>query len=287
MPTRRAFLRRTVAAGTGLALLPYASPRATAGVVVNDIHSQLNRTTVDRVVAIDSEAMLRAALTTARAEGKAICTAGGRHAMGGQQFARAAVLIDTRPMDRIIQLDRQRGIVEVEAGIQWPALIDGLLAMQQGQDQAWSIIQKQTGVDRLTLGGALGANIHGRGLTLKPIIGDIESFTLMDANGNLRTCSRTENTELFRLAIGGYGLFGVVTRVRLRLSGGPSLSASCSYGRSMKRCRGSSSASRKDTCTGTASSRPIYRRNTFSRWAYCRATALCRSMPRCRPIPRS
>jgi FAD/FMN-containing dehydrogenase len=217
MPTRRAFLRRTVAAGTGLALLPYASPRATAGVVVNDIHSQLNRTTVDRVVAVDSEAMLRAALTTARAEGKAICTAGGRHAMGGQQFARDAVLIDTRPMNRIIQLDRQRGIVEVEAGIQWPALIDGLLAMQQGQDQAWSIIQKQSGADRLTLGGALGANIHGRGLTLKPIIGDVESFTLMDANGNLRTCSRTENTELFCLAIGGHGLFGVVTRVRLRL----------------------------------------------------------------------
>ena len=33
----------------------------------------------------------------------------------------------------------------------------------------------------------------------------------------LRTCSRTENTELFRLAIGGYGLFGVVTRIELTL----------------------------------------------------------------------
>ena len=39
----------------------------------------------------------------------------------------------------------------------------------------------------------------------------------MDADGELHTCSRTENAELFRLAIGGYGLFGVVTRVRLRL----------------------------------------------------------------------
>src|SRR2546430_8599404 len=33
-----------------------------------------------------------------------------------------------------------------------------------------------------------------------------------------RTCSRAENAELFRLAIGGYGLFGVVTSVRLRLA---------------------------------------------------------------------
>ena len=33
----------------------------------------------------------------------------------------------------------------------------------------------------------------------------------------LRNCSRSENAELFRLAIGGYGLFGAITRVRLRL----------------------------------------------------------------------
>ena len=37
----------------------------------------------------------------------------------------------------------------------------------------------------------------------------------MDCDGRLRTCSRTENNDLFRLAIGGYGLFGIVTRVCL------------------------------------------------------------------------
>jgi FAD/FMN-containing dehydrogenase len=95
--------------------------------------------------------------------------------------------------------------------------VHGLIAMQQGRAAAWGIIQKQTGADRLTLGGALAANVHGRGLALKPIIGDVESFTLMDADGKLARCSRTENSELFSLAIGGYGLFGIVTRVRLRL----------------------------------------------------------------------
>ena len=213
MPTRRDFLQHSLAAG-GVALSPYA---AHAGVVVNDIHSQLNATEVDRVVAVDSEAAVVAAVKAARQDGKPVCMAGGRHAMGGQQFARDAVLLDTRAMKRILNLDAERGIVEAEAGIQWPDLIDGLLAMQQGQPQPWTIIQKQTGADRLTLGGALGANIHGRGLTLRPFIGDVESFTLMDADGTARTCSRTENPELFRLAIGGYGLFGVVTRVRLRL----------------------------------------------------------------------
>src|SRR5207247_4780950 len=107
--------------------------------------------------------------------------------------------------------------VEAETGIQWPDLIERLIAMQRGQSSAWGIIQKQTGADRLTLGGALAANIHGRGLALKPIIGDIESFTLMHADGSLSTCNRSENPELFSLVIGGYGLLGVVTRVRLRL----------------------------------------------------------------------
>ena len=216
MPTRRDFLRRSLAT-SGLALLPPGLPAARAGTLVNDVHSQLNATQVDRVVAIDSEATLAATLEAARREGKPVCIAGGRHAMGGQQFAHDAVLLDMRRLNRILRLDSERGIVEAEAGIQWPELIDGLLAMQQGQPQPWSIIQKQTGADRLTLGGALGANIHGRGLTLRPMIGDVESFTLVDAEGTARTCSRSENPELFRLAIGGYGLFGVITRVRLRL----------------------------------------------------------------------
>jgi FAD/FMN-containing dehydrogenase len=217
MPTRREFLGSAARAGAGLALLPYMADDAGAATVVNDIHSQLNPTRIERVVDIDSETALRRTLAAARAQGKPVCIAGGRHAMGGQQFAEGAVLLDTRRMRKIVRLDAERGIVEAEAGIQWPELVEGLLAMQRGRSAPWAIIQKQTGADRLTLGGALGANIHGRGLTLRPIIGDVESFTLMDADGRLRTCSRTENRELFRLAIGGYGLFGVITRVRLRL----------------------------------------------------------------------
>jgi FAD/FMN-containing dehydrogenase len=40
---------------------------------------------------------------------------------------------------------------------------------------------------------------------------------LIDAQGRARTCSRSENADLFKLAIGGYGLFGPIATVRLRL----------------------------------------------------------------------
>jgi FAD/FMN-containing dehydrogenase len=217
MPTRRQILRIAAGTGAGLAVCAGTGHAAETGVTVNDIHSQLNPTLVDRVVVVDSEETLRSTLAAARAAGKAVSIAGGRHAMGGQQFARDAVLLDMRGMARIRGLDTVRGIVEAEAGIQWPELIAGLHAMQHGDPLPWTIVQKQTGADRLSLGGALASNIHGRGLKLKPIIGEVEAFTLMDADGRLRSCSRSENADLFRLVIGGYGMFGVVTRVQLRL----------------------------------------------------------------------
>ncbi len=185
---------------------------------VNDVHSRLNPTRVreDRLVRGVDEVV--EAIARARRSAIPVSVAGGRHAMGGQQFASDGVVLDTRGMDRVTGLDAERGLVEAQAGIQWPALIEHLLRAQAGRARQWGIVQKQTGADRLCLGGALAANVHGRGLALKPIIGDVESLRLVDANGDVRTCSRTENRELFALAIGGYGLFGVIASVTLRLA---------------------------------------------------------------------
>jgi FAD/FMN-containing dehydrogenase len=196
-----------------LRLLP-----VTTGHIVNDVHSQLNSTRVHTVIQPDSIEALQAAVRQARAEGRAICIAGGRHAMGGQQFGTDAMLIDMSRMNRVIKFDEERREVEVEAGIQWPELIHALVEAQRGRAKQFGIIQKQTGADRLSIGGALAANIHGRGLTLKPIINDVEAFVIVDADGRALRCSRGENTELFRLAIGGYGLFGIIAHVTLRLA---------------------------------------------------------------------
>lgn len=185
--------------------------------LVNDIHSQLNTTEVERIVQSATVAEIQAAIAVAAAEGRAVSIAAGRHAMGGQQFGEGTVLLDMNKFNRVIAFDAAAGIVEVEAGIQWPELIAYLLDAQVDQDEQWGIIQKQTGADRLSIGGALAANVHGRVLGRKPIIDDVESFTLVDGDGRIRTCSRGENVDLFRLAIGGYGLFGVIATVRLRL----------------------------------------------------------------------
>ena len=179
--------------------------------VVNDVHSRLNETTVDAVVPVGSLESIRAALALARSKRRPVSIAGGRHAMGGQQFCSGGIVLDTRPLSRVISIDEEQGLVEVEAGIQWPALVDALA------DTPWAIRQKQTGADDLCIGGAVSSNVHGRGLTYRPFSSDLESLVVVGADGVARTCSRHENSELFRLVCGGYGLFGVVSSATLRL----------------------------------------------------------------------
>ena len=137
--------------------------------------------------------------------------------MGGQQFLKDGVLVDTSKLKKIKSLDADRGLVQVEAGILWDDLVSRLRTMQENSSRRWSIVQKQTGADRLSVGGALAANGHGRGLSYAPIVQDVESLELVDADGNLLHCSRAENRELFSLVIGGYGLFGVIYSATLRL----------------------------------------------------------------------
>jgi FAD/FMN-containing dehydrogenase len=220
MLTRREFLKAIpgvgVTVGLGSAGCVWRTQEETPA-VVNDIQSQLNSTRVQRIIRPPSIETIQAAVRNARTSDRAISIAGGMHAMGGQQFGADTTLLDMRGMSRVLSFDRAKGEIEIEAGIQWPELVNYLLEAQQGQKRQWGIIQKQTGTDQLSIGGALSANAHGRGLRFKPIIADIESFVLVDANGTPRTCSRRENSELFRLAIGGYGLFGVIASVRLRL----------------------------------------------------------------------
>lgn len=188
---------------------------------VNDVHSALNPTLmrVHRPVSVADIADL---IGMASKSGSRVAICGGRHAMGGQQFAADGELLDIRRMNRVLDLDLERGLVKAEAGICWPDLIRGILEAQHrcepDHPPRWGIAQKQTGADDLSLGGAISANVHGRGLLMGPIASDVESFTLIDARGNAIHCSRTENPELFSLAIGGYGLFGVIADVTLRLT---------------------------------------------------------------------
>jgi len=213
MLTRREFIRTAAL----FALAPRILTAREKEIWVNDVHSQLNRTRVHELLTPRTREEFAEIVRFASRKGLPISVSGCRHSMGGQQFAKDSICIDTRSLDRVISFDQKRGLIEAEAGIQWPKLIRTYLDAQRDGAKQWGIAQKQTGADTFTLGGSLASNIHGRGLAMKPLISDIESFTLINADGKSIRCSRDENDELFRLAIGGYGLFGLIESVTLRL----------------------------------------------------------------------
>jgi FAD/FMN-containing dehydrogenase len=184
---------------------------------VNDTHSALNRTPVARVLEPRSVDEVAQAVSAATARGLPLAICGARHAMGGQQFLANGALLDTRRLNQVRWFDRNEALIEIGAGATWPDVIRGYLALQRGPAPAYGIRQKQTGADRLTLGGAVSANIHGRTLAAQPFVADIEGLEVVTATGELTRCSREHNPELFRHVVGGYGLFGVVTAVTLRL----------------------------------------------------------------------
>ena len=206
MVTRREFIRTA----TLFALAPHVFAESEKEIWVNDVHSQLNHTRVRELLRPRARDELAEIVRSASRKGLPISVSGCRHSMGGQQFATDSICIDTRELDRVISFDRERGLLEAEAGIQWPKLIRAYLDAQADETKQWGIAQKQTGADTFTLGGSLSSNVHGRGLRMKPLISNIESFTLINADGKSIRCSREENNELFRLAIGGYGLFGLI-----------------------------------------------------------------------------
>lgn len=194
-----------------------ASIRKSAGVVVNDIHSKLNETCVFEIIMPKTVADIQEAVKRAQVSVTPICIAGGFHSMGGQQFLTDGTLLDMSAMNGVVSFDPDSNLIEVESGILWNDLVAWMVEAQKDSQYQVGIRQKQTGADRLSIGGALSSNIHGRGLSMKPIIDDVESFRIVCADGQLRNCSRDENYELFRLAIGGYGMFGIIVSVKLRL----------------------------------------------------------------------
>ena len=93
MISRREFIAGSVA----LAVASAARAKSSApseSIFVNDIHSQLNSTRVLRVLEPISLEDVQNIIRSARKDGKTISVAGGRHAMGRQQFGTDTLLID-------------------------------------------------------------------------------------------------------------------------------------------------------------------------------------------------
>jgi FAD/FMN-containing dehydrogenase len=69
-----------------------------------------------------------------------------------------------------------------------------------------------------TVGGSLSVNVHGRTITHGSLIETIDSIKVLLANGSIVTASRSENSDLFKAAIGGYGALGIIIEATFPLT---------------------------------------------------------------------
>jgi FAD/FMN-containing dehydrogenase len=170
------------------------------GGTVNDA-SCLSRTAIAGVVTPHSEKDVADAVAYARAAGLTISPAGVRHSMGGQAFRRGGIMLDMRQLNRI-ELHPETSTVTAGAGATWHAI--------QNAIHPRFAVKAMQSTDIFTVGGSISVNAHGMDHHAGAIMDSIRSLRLMLADGRIVTASRDENPDLFRLVVGGYGLFGII-----------------------------------------------------------------------------
>lgn len=184
-----------------------ALPWSAKGVDLNDA-SGLSRTPVFGVVAVKSREDVANALTFARANRLKISMAAVRHSMGGHAFDDHAVVLDMRGLNSI-EPDFEAKTVRVGPGATWHDI--------QNAIHPRFAVKAMQSTDIFSVGGSISVNAHGMDHHAGAVDGSIRSMEVMLADGSIVTCSPTDNAELFRHVVGGYGLFGVILSAELEI----------------------------------------------------------------------
>lgn len=179
------------------------------GGTINDA-SCLNRTPVLGIATPRSIEEIRTALLYARSHGLKVTAAGTRHSMGGQAFSRNGLVIDMRGLNGM-SLDPSRRVITVGTGATWNSVLPYLDA------QGLSIKAMQS-ISVFTVGGSLSVNAHGAAHSPGCLAPTVRSLRLMLSDGTVVGASPTDNADLFRHALGGYGLFGVILEAEIEVT---------------------------------------------------------------------
>ncbi|MER8390732.1 FAD-binding oxidoreductase [Mesorhizobium sp. M1340] len=180
-------------------------PWLTKGGDINDA-SGLSMTPVYGVVEVSEEDHIASALAFARTNGLKVSVAAMRHSMGGHAFDDNALVLDMRKFNKV-SVDPAAKTMTLQPGARWHD-IQNLLHPRFA-------VKAMQSTDIFSVGGSLSVNAHGMDHQVGSVAGSIQSMRVMLADGSVTTCSPTENTELFRHVVGGYGLFGVVLEATL------------------------------------------------------------------------
>ena len=142
-----------------------------------------------------------------RGEDPPLAACGVRHSMGGQSMMRDGWVLDMQPLNGIA-VDKASGVMRVGAGVTWR---DAIAKLNEA-GLAPTVMQSN---HDFTIGGSLSVNCHGWHTNSPPVADTVRSLRVLTATGDIVTCSPQENAELFKLTLGGYGMFCVILEAEL------------------------------------------------------------------------
>ena len=177
-------------------------------IMVDDV-TQLNEAPVSGIFFPRSIKDIKHVLALARKYGKAVSMRGTKHSMGGHTIAENGYVIDSAKLNKI-EYDKTKRQATVGPGVIWSDLVYHLnqFGMSPLSLQSYS---------SFSIGGSISVNAHG--ITSDYSLHEsVVNFILIKWDGSEVVCERNGNGEsgdLFRLAIGGYGMFGVIGEITL------------------------------------------------------------------------
>jgi FAD/FMN-containing dehydrogenase len=120
-------------------------------------------------------------------------------------------VIATRGLDRIIEFDREQGILACEAGVSLAEILD--LIVPAG----W-FLPVTPGTKFVTVGGAIANDVHGKNHERVGSFGHhVHAIEILRSDSGREVCSADRNAELFSATIGGLGLTGLILSAKLAL----------------------------------------------------------------------
>jgi FAD/FMN-containing dehydrogenase len=183
-------------------------------IILNDA-SRLNPTPLFKHLATNDDpteafiASLRAELKAAAAAKRPFAASAARHSMGGQSLPRDGVAMTLE--GRVLSVDKTARLYRVAAGARWADVIRTLDPL------GFSPAVMQSNND-FGVASTFCVNAHGWPVPHGPFGSTVRSLRMILADGSLVTCSRSENSDLFGLAMGGYGLFGVIVDLDVEMT---------------------------------------------------------------------
>ncbi|WP_434766598.1 FAD-binding oxidoreductase [Pseudomonas triticicola] len=136
---------------------------------------------------------------------------GNGRSYGDSCLAGSDHVLQLRPLNRFIEADWENGEICAEAGVTLGEILQ--LAIPRG----W-FLHVTPGTRHVTLGGAVANDVHGKNHHRRGTFAhSLVCFGLLRSVQPPMVCSLQENPQWFAATIGGLGLTGVISWVRIRL----------------------------------------------------------------------